>query len=63
MKGGKREGAGRKPIDGDAAMATYQARLTGRQARKARRIGEGNVSEGIRRAIEEYKEVKIDTNL
>jgi len=60
MRGGKRDGAGRKPIDGDSAMATYQARLTGRQARKARRIGEGNVSEGVRRAIDGHKEKPPD---
>ena len=52
MRGGKREGAGRKPLDGDSPMATYPVRLTGRQARKARLHGDGNLSEGVRKMID-----------
>ena len=36
----------------DAPMDTYYNRLTAWHARKARKIGEGNLSKGVRIAIE-----------
>ena len=37
----------------DDPMAGYNVRLTAAHARKARKIGCGNMGEGIRRAIEQ----------
>lgn len=58
MKGGARAGAGRKP--GVKTTIEPQERLTITIARKLRdkaaRIGDGNVSRGIRHAITEYPE-------
>jgi len=46
------EKPGRKRIFMDAALDVYYARISAHQARVARRLGEGNLSEGIRRAID-----------
>ena len=46
------EKVGRKRLYLDAAMDVYYARLTPHQARLARRFGGGNLSEGIRAAID-----------
>ena len=43
---------GRRRIYPEIAMSVYYARLTARHARLARRLGDGNLSEGIRFAIE-----------
>jgi len=43
---------GRKRLYPDVAMEVYYARLTATHARLARRMGNGNLSEGIRLAIE-----------
>ena len=43
---------GRKRLYPEIAMSVYYARLTARHARLARRFGGGNLSEGIRFAIE-----------
>jgi hypothetical protein len=37
----------------DAPMDTYPVRMTAAHARHARKKGEGNLSQGVRRAIEE----------
>jgi hypothetical protein len=47
---------GRRRIYPEVAMSVYYARLTATHARFARRIGDGNLSEGIRIAIEHYEE-------
>ena len=49
-RGGKRPGAGRKPTGINTFR--YQAMLTPELAEKARRIGAGNLSAGLRLAIE-----------
>lgn len=36
----------------DAPMDNYPVRMTAAHARRARRIGQGNLSEGVRRALE-----------
>ena len=59
-RGGSNRGQGRKIIDGTVPMDVYPVRLTARQARCARRIGEGNLSAGVRIAIEEKIEIKIE---
>lgn len=46
------EKPGRKRLYQDVAMEVYYARLTATHARLARRMGHGNLSEGIRVAIE-----------
>ena len=46
------EKPGRKRLYPDVAMSVYYARLTATHARLARRLGHGNLSEGIRAAIE-----------
>jgi hypothetical protein len=46
------EKPGRKRLYPDVAMEVYYARLTATHARLARRLGGGNLSEGIRVAIE-----------
>jgi hypothetical protein len=50
IHGGSREGAGRKPL-GDAVRVTVV--LTPEQVAKAEALGNGNVSEGIRRALQQ----------
>jgi hypothetical protein len=49
------EKPGRKRLYPDVAMEVYYARLTATHARLARRIGQSNLSEGIRVAIEHYE--------
>ena len=49
------EKPGRKRLYPDVAMEVYYARLTATHARLARRIGHGNLSEGVRAAIEHYE--------
>ena len=38
----------------DSPMSNYTARFTAWHARMARRVGEGNLSEGLRKALEDY---------
>jgi hypothetical protein len=52
--GGPREGAGRKPIQGAPEMKSVK--LSRAHWEKARRIGEGTMAEGIRKALDAYKE-------
>ena len=50
--GGRREGAGRKPI-GDTPLIRCQILLHADEIEKARALGAGNLCAGIRRAIKE----------
>ena len=52
----KKPGRPRLVKDQDAAMDNYNARLSAWHARMARKIGEGNLSEGVRKAIEYFIE-------
>jgi hypothetical protein len=51
-QGDEMEKPGRKRLYPDVAMEVYYARLTATHSRLARRLGNGNLSEGIRMAIE-----------
>jgi len=51
--GGAREGAGRKPVAEKTVMKSVK--LTPELWERARRIGEGNAAEGIRRALRWWK--------
>ncbi len=42
--------------DANFAMQVYTIRLGPKQARMARRLGDGNLSEGIRLAIDSWEE-------
>lgn len=53
--GGARPGSGPKPIH-DAPMTRRNVMLDDETVEKARRIGEGNVSEGIRMAVKKMKD-------
>ena len=53
-RGGKREGAGRPRIAGDIQVRR-NITLSESLAEKAKQIGDGNLSEGVRRAIEAFK--------
>lgn len=55
--GGAREGAGRKPgsTKRDARRAMINVKLTPEEKALALAIGEGNASEGIRRALASHK--------
>jgi hypothetical protein len=48
-RGGAREGAGRKPLADKTIMKSVK--LTPELWEQAKRIGDGNASEGIRRAL------------
>lgn len=48
--GGKREGAGRKPL-GDAPMRRVNVMLDAATIAKAEQIGGGNLSAGLREAV------------
>jgi hypothetical protein len=52
-KGGPREGAGRKPVDGTKPQMK-SVKLSREHWDKARQIGGGNMAEGIRRALDAY---------
>lgn len=49
-RGGRRKGAGRKP-QGDKPMHRINVMLGDEHLQRARWIGEGNISLGIRRAL------------
>lgn len=54
-QGGAREGAGRKPIEGtDPIMKSVK--LSKEHWEKAKRIGKGNMAEGIRKALDWFDE-------
>lgn len=46
---------GRKALYNDAPMFVYPIRLPVMLARAARKLGEGNLSAGVRRALEQLK--------
>jgi hypothetical protein len=52
-RGGPREGAGRPPLPLDAQKVRVDVRLTQAEVAQARALGGGNLSEGIRRALEQ----------
>lgn len=52
--GGARDGAGRPLIDKEP-QKRKNIMITDKLAKKAKKIGAGNVSEGIRIALEKYK--------
>lgn len=55
--GGARPGSGRPRLaDGAETTVPLRVRLTEALADKARRLGNGNVSEGVRRALAAYVE-------
>jgi hypothetical protein len=53
--GGKREGAGRKPI-GAARMVAVTVTLPADLIEKLEQLGEGNLSAGIREAVRQFDE-------
>jgi len=53
MKPKKKPGRPRINTDQETPMDNYNARLTSKQARKARRIGGGNLSAGLRKLIDD----------
>jgi hypothetical protein len=53
--GGPREGAGRPRIE-KGKQTRRNIMLSDRLIAKAQKIGDGNISEGIRRALEAFKE-------
>ena len=53
-RGGKRKGAGRKQLSPDCATVYIDIGLPADLHNKARRIGNGNVSEGIRLALDYF---------
>lgn len=53
QRGGKREGAGRKPLP--FARVGVKAWLTPEDVEYARSLGGGNVSAGLRRALAEHR--------
>jgi hypothetical protein len=52
-RGGARDGAGRPRME-KGTQSRRNITLSDRLAKKAKRIGNGNISEGIRRALETY---------
>ncbi|MCP5428558.1 MAG: hypothetical protein H6966_09870 [Chromatiaceae bacterium] len=52
-KGGPREGAGRPRLEREL-QRRRNINLSDRLAEKARKIGNGNISEGIRKVLDEY---------
>ena len=53
-RGGARPGAGRPPLD-TVAMSRANVTLDIKTVEKAKKIGTGNLSEGIRLAVAKYK--------
>jgi hypothetical protein len=54
-RGGAREGAGRKAEDGVTQTKRVNVSLDSGTLEKAEKIGDGNVSVGIRRAVKKFK--------
>lgn len=52
MRGGKRPNAGRKKLDEMSETLVVPVTITKRQREILRRLGDGNVSRGVRSAIE-----------
>lgn len=49
-KGGRREGAGRKPLPEEDRLIQTTIRVTQSDLEELRQLGEGNLSEGVRLA-------------
>lgn len=62
-QGGKRKGAGRPKGSKKTSSAVLAVRLTIAERRKAEKIGGGNASEGVRRALKEYGEFEKRADL
>lgn len=54
-RGGKREGAGRPPLSPEELQMHATVRLTPAQIEQLKGIGNGNLSEGIRRLLSRYE--------
>ena len=54
-RGGARKGAGRKPI-GEIAMKRHQIFLSEEHVKKAKKLGNGELSAGVRSAVEMVKD-------
>lgn len=55
-RGGARPGAGRKAeLTDGGATETVRVRLTPQQKHKAEKLGNGNISAGVRAALEGHK--------
>ena len=52
--GGPRKGAGRNPVEG-TKPEMKSVKLSREHWEKAREIGEGNMAEGLRRALDAWK--------
>ena len=52
--GGSRKGAGRNPVEG-TKPEMKSVKLSCEHWEKAREIGDGNMAEGLRRALDDYK--------
>jgi len=52
--GGPREGAGRRAEDDAKGTKRYNVSLDAPTVRKAKKIGEGNLSLGLRKAVRKY---------
>lgn len=53
--GGKREGAGRKPLSAREPTVRITVTLTGPEGEQLREIGDGNASRGVRRLLATYE--------
>ncbi len=53
-RGGPGRGQGRKPLPPEQHLKRRQVQLSEGQIAVATRLGDGNLSAGIRRAIQEY---------
>jgi hypothetical protein len=53
-RGGNRKGSGRKPLPPERRLEGHQVRLSAEQTVQLQRIGNGNLSEGIRRLLSRY---------
>lgn len=51
--------AGRPPLDGDRALTVVQVRLSAAQIATARRLGNGNISAGVRAALDATTRQKL----
>lgn len=61
--GGARPGAGRHTADGARGVSNYQIMLLPRHVTQAKILGDGNISLGIRRAIDAYFDIGESRNM
>ncbi len=55
-RGGRRKGAGRKPLDNAGPLTITSVALTTENITKARKLGAGTVSIGVRKALDKAEE-------